>query len=246
VQPPVSNAFLCGRLACEKCWRLGHGNLAKFQQPALKNTARALTLCAKARDLGLSSECSADDARAFKFSNRGSSSSLDDWAPMMSATALAVVADNMSVAAEWEEGRVWAVAGRVRAGGWWSEESRREGDGARARAEEGRGGKAAEAAALAEAGNWKKNRVKEERAGAGGEEGAHQPVCFATSSRGRRWPPTACLGSRGRVRAGRVSELLRFLVGCTGSIAGAVGVAAAVVLSFDRSQAPRVLRTQWG
>lgn len=72
---------------------------------------------------------------------------------MMSATALAVVADNISLPAEWEEGRAWAVAGRVRAGRWWSAESRTEGDWARARAEEGRGGKAAEAAALAEAGN---------------------------------------------------------------------------------------------
>ena len=72
---------------------------------------------------------------------------------MMSATALAVVADNISLPAEWDEGRAWAVAGRVRAGRWWSAESRTEGDWARARAEEGRGGKAAEAAALAEAEN---------------------------------------------------------------------------------------------
>lgn len=78
---------------------------------------------------------------------------------MISATVAAVAAAPASLLME-IEGREWAVAGRVRVGRAWSVESRTEGEGARARADDGRGGKAAEAAALAEAGNCTGRRVR--------------------------------------------------------------------------------------
>jgi hypothetical protein len=136
-----------------------------------------VTLWEKARDLGLNSECSAEEARAFKFSKRGASSSLEDCSPMISATVAAVAAAPASLLME-IEGREWAVAGRVRVGRAWSVESRTEGEGARARADDGRGGKAAEAAALAEAGNCTGRRVRARM-----DTGAHtyQSVGFSTS-----------------------------------------------------------------
>jgi hypothetical protein len=160
------------------------------QEKRLPIMQQRITLCAKARDLGLSSECRADEARAFKFSNRGSSSSLEDCWPRMSATVLAVTAasawaEPTPPAIEWEreeEGWAWAVEGRVREGRGCSEESRREGEGARTRADDGRGGKAVAAAAFADAGNCEKHSyVNEERMRAASD--AHQPVSFATGSR---------------------------------------------------------------
>lgn len=84
---------------------------------------------------------------------------------MISATALAVAAELASPPMEWEEGRACAVKARARVGRECSANSRTDGDGARTRADDGRGGNAAEAAAtLAEAGNCKWGRISKEHA----------------------------------------------------------------------------------
>jgi hypothetical protein len=120
-----------------------------------------LTLWANARDLGLNSECKAEEARAFKVSNKDSSSSLEDCAPNISATVLTWAAGSTTSLAECEDGRAWAVAGRLRAGSECSAESRTTEDGARVRADDGRGGKEEEDTAFAETGNCEttKNRM---------------------------------------------------------------------------------------
>ncbi len=74
---------------------------------------------------------------------------------MISATVLAIEAELMSRGRECGGGRACAVAGRPRGDMVRSEGSRTAGEEALMRAEDGRGGRAAQAAALADAGNCK-------------------------------------------------------------------------------------------